>query len=41
LRQLKCRKCGENLFTHEYIMEKEEYCWQTIKGKARLRLRNQ
>jgi len=39
LRQLKCRKCGENLFTHEYIMDKDEYCWQMISGKYRLRLR--
>ena len=41
LRQLKCRSCGTNLFTHEYIMQDDEYCWQKIKGDSRLRLREQ
>ncbi len=28
LRQLKCQHCGANIFTHEYIMEKNvEYKW--------------
>ena len=38
LRQLKCRSCGTNFFTHEYVMQDDEYCWQTIDGKSRLRL---
>jgi transcriptional regulator NrdR family protein len=41
LRQLKCRSCGTNFFTHEYIMQDDEYCWQKIKGDSRLRLREQ
>ncbi len=27
LRHLKCRSCGTNVFTHEYIMQREEYAW--------------
>ncbi len=27
IRQLKCQHCGANVFSHEYIMEKEEYKW--------------
>jgi hypothetical protein len=38
LRQLKCRSCGTNFFTHEYVMQDDEYCWQMIDGKSRLRL---
>ena len=38
LRQLKCRSCGMNFFTHEYVMQDDEYCWQMIDGKSRLRL---
>ena len=41
LRQLKCRSCGENFYTHEYIMKQGEYCWQMIDGKSRLRLTEQ
>lgn len=31
LRHLKCRSCGTNVFTHEYIMQREEYAWQAKK----------
>jgi hypothetical protein len=31
LRHLKCRSCGTNVFTHEYIMRREEYAWQAKK----------
>ena len=27
LRHLKCRSCGTNVFTHEYIMVRDEYTW--------------
>jgi len=27
-----------NFFTHEYVMQDDEYCWQMIDGKSRLRL---
>lgn len=38
LRHLKCRACGTNVFTHEYIMQKHEYAWQRIDGNCKLRL---
>jgi len=27
LKQLKCRNCGANIFSREYIMDKSEYKW--------------
>ena len=28
LRQLKCQHCGANVFSCEYLMEKDEYQWK-------------
>ena len=39
LRQHKCRTCGANFFTREYIMDKTEYCWQLVNGKSKLVMR--
>lgn len=41
LRQLKCRSCGNNIFTHEYIMQSTEYSWQRVEKYCRLRLLKQ
>jgi uncharacterized Zn finger protein len=39
LRHLKCRSCGTNVFTHEYIMKQEEYSWQRVNNTYKLRLK--
>ena len=39
LRHLKCRACGNNVFTHEYIMKQEEYSWQRVNNTYKLRLK--
>jgi transposase-like protein len=41
LRHLKCRACGGNLFTHEYIMQRDEYSWTRIGSTTKLRLKQQ
>jgi uncharacterized Zn finger protein len=41
LRHLKCNACGSIIYTREYIMSREEYCWKTFKGKTRLSLKDQ
>ena len=41
LRHLKCLKCKTNVFTHEYVMEEDEYGWKRINGKARLILKDE
>ena len=28
LRHLKCRACGANRYTHEYVLSSEEYTWK-------------
>ena len=41
LRHLKCRACGANVFTHEYIMQRDEYSWTRIGSTTKLRLKQQ
>jgi len=41
LRHLKCLKCKANVFTHEYVMDQNEYRWKRINGKARLILQDE
>jgi len=40
LRHLKCIACGQTIFTHDYIMSRDEYCWKNFGGKTRLFLRD-
>ena len=39
LRRIKCKSCGANFCTREYIMEDGEYCWQIVGGRSKLVVR--
>jgi len=41
LRHVQCNGCGAAIYTREYVMSRDEYCWISFGGKTRLASKNQ